>query len=38
MSIDKKVKSGDLVEQGSEVNTMLDRLNETRDAYRSWTQ
>ncbi|ENJ2049848.1 Hpt domain-containing protein [Vibrio parahaemolyticus] len=38
MSIDKKAKSGELVEQGSEVNTMLDRLNETRDAYRSWTQ
>lgn len=38
MSIDKKAKSGELVEQGSEVNTMLERLNETRDAYRSWTQ
>ncbi len=38
MSIDKKAKSGELVEQGCEVNTMLDRLNETRDAYRSWTQ
>ncbi|EGR1143227.1 TPA: quorum-sensing phosphorelay protein LuxU [Vibrio parahaemolyticus] len=38
MSIDKKAKSGELVEQGSEVYTMLERLNETRDAYRSWTQ
>ncbi|GLR02797.1 phosphorelay protein LuxU [Vibrio hyugaensis] len=38
VAIDKKAKSGELVEGGGDITSMLDLLHITRDEYRLWTQ